>query len=64
MGTVPSGVCEGIRRPPDGGAVALDVDAGDGVGAGVGLVEGMDQVKGRVVGLAGGGLVGRSRRRS
>src|SRR5271155_3902397 len=65
MGTVPSAVCEGTRRPTEGEADGLG--AGEGTGAGAELVEGMDQVKGQDAGLAGGGWVvalERSRRRS
>jgi len=52
-----SAVCEGMRRPPEGGAVALGASAGVGTGVGAGLVEGVDQVKGWVAVFAVGGLV-------
>ena len=66
IGVVPSADCEGALRLLEGGTNVLGMVAGDRVGAG--CAEGVDQVKGSAVGLAGGGLVvlapGRSRRRS
>src|SRR5277367_6794087 len=55
IGVVPSADCEGALRLLEGGTNILGVVVGDGVGAR--CAEGADQVKGRAVGFAGGGLV-------
>jgi hypothetical protein len=68
MGTVPSAVCEGTRRPPEGGAVTVLAGVREWVGARV--LEAGVHGKGRLTGFGAGGLDGlapgpeRSSRRS
>src|SRR5271169_1402102 len=51
MGVVPSAVCEGTRRAPEGEADVLGAGVVEGTGAGAGAAEGVDQAKGRDAGF-------------